>query len=133
MAEFRRITKRDNKTKLSEMAAKYEALLSEALELAKRKAESKPQTVRDILATGTVEGLASSLNAKAAAVCYRAEQYRRTWHSLTPWQYLEHTTVEEQAESMLQTVEDNIHMTETQSWPSLPSNPKPTKASKATP
>lgn len=128
MAEFRRITKRDNKAKLSEMAAKYEALLSEALEFAKRKAESKPQAVRDILATGTVEGVASNLNAKVAAVCYRAEQYRRTWHSLTPWQYLEHTTVEEQADSMLQTVEDNLHMTETNSWPSPPSNPKRTRA-----
>ncbi|WOB06851.1 hypothetical protein [Piscinibacter gummiphilus] len=106
------------------IAAKYEALLGEALEIAKRKAESKPQIVRDILATGTVEGLASKINRKAAAVSFRAEKYKRTWHAMTPWQYLEHTTAEEEAESIIQTVEDNIHMTETKSWPALPENHK---------
>jgi len=124
MSDFRRITKRDDKAKLSALAAKYEALLLEALDIAKRKAESKPQAVRDILATGTVEGLASKLNSKAAAVSFRAEKYKRTWHTMTPWQYLEHTTAEEEAESIIQTVEDNIHMTETNSWPPLPENRK---------
>jgi hypothetical protein len=124
MSDFRSITKRDDKAKLSAVAAKHEALLLEALEIAKRQAESKPQVVRDILATGTVEGLASKLNSKAAAVSFWAEKYKRTWHTLTPWQFLEHTTAEEQAESMIQTVENNVHMTETNSWPPLPANGK---------
>ncbi|XQA73522.1 hypothetical protein ACM9XA_19050 [Xanthomonas sacchari] len=122
MSHFRRITKRDDKAKLSATAAKYEALLLEALEIAKRKAESKPQIVREILATGTVEGLASKLNSKAAAVSFRVERYKRTWHTMSPWQYLEHTTAEEEAESIIQTVEDNIHMTETNLRPPLPAN-----------
>jgi hypothetical protein len=130
MPHFRRITKRDNKAKLAEAAAKYEALLSEALKIARQMAESKPLLVREVLATGIVEGLSSNLNSKTASVSYRAEKYKRTWHSLTPWQYLEHTTAEEQAELMIMTVEDNIHMTETNSWPSLPSDPKGTKGDK---
>ena len=122
MSDSRRITKRDDPEKLSALASKYETLLLAALEIAKQQGESKPQVVREILATGTVEGLASKLHSKTAAVRFRAEKYKRTWHSLTPWQYLEHTTAEEQAESMIQTVEGNIHMTETNSWPSLPEN-----------
>ena len=92
--------------------------------------ESRSQDVRDILATGTVEGLAAGLNAKAAAVSYKATKYRRTWHSLLPWQYLENTTAEEEAESMIQTIEDNIHMTEMNSWPPLPTKRRPPKTAK---
>lgn len=124
MATFRQITKRDDPAKLADVAAKHEALLTEALVIARRMADSKSQLVREILATGTVEGLATNLKSKAAAVCYRAEKYRRTWHSLIPWQNLEHTTAEDEAESMIQTVEANIHMTETNSWPPLPSDRK---------
>jgi hypothetical protein len=119
MSDFRRITEQDDKAKLLAEAAKHEALLLEALEIAKRLAGSKPELVREILATGTVEGLASKLGLKAAAVSFRAEKYKRTWHTMTPWQFLEHATAEEEAESMVQTVEDNIHMTETNSWPHL--------------
>jgi hypothetical protein len=124
MSDFRRITKRYDKAKLSAVAAEHEALLLEALQIATRQAESKPLVVRDILATGTVEGLASKLNSRTSAVSFRAEKYRRTWHSLTPWHFLEHTTAAEQAESMIQTVENNIHMTETNSWPPLPEDGK---------
>lgn len=117
MATFRRITKRDDPAKLADVAAQYKALLTEALAIAIRNAVSKPQLVQEILATGTVEGLASNLKSKAAAVRYRAEKYKRTWHSLIPWQNLEYTTAENEAESMIQTVEGNVHMTETDSWP----------------
>lgn len=130
MAAFQQITKRDDPATLSAMAAKHGALLSEALEIAKRRAESKPQAVRDILATGTVEGLASKLNSKAAAVSYRAEKFKRTWHTLIPWQYLDDTSAEEQAESMIWTVEDNLRMTETNSWPPPPAKRKRAKAGK---
>jgi hypothetical protein len=128
VATFRRITKREDKVELAKTAAKHEALLLEALEIAVRRAESKLQDVRDILSTGTVEGLGSGLNARTAAVSYKAIKYRRTWHSLIPWQYLENTTAEEEAESMIQTVENNIKMTETNSWPPLPAKRDPPKA-----
>ncbi len=121
MADFRPITRQDDQASLASAAARHAALLSEALEIAKRTAESKPLAIREILATGKVEGLASNLDSKAAGVSFRAEKFKRTWHSLIPWQYLEHTTAEEQAESMIQTVEDNLHMTETNSWPPLSS------------
>jgi hypothetical protein len=121
MATFRRITKRDDPAKLAAVAAKHEALLTEALVIAQRKAQDKPQIVREILATGTVEGLATSLKSKAAAVSYRAEKYKRTWHSLIPWQNLEHTTAADEADSMIDTAETNVHMTETDSWPPMPS------------
>jgi len=120
MVTFRRITKRDNPAKLAAVAEKHEALLTEALAIAQRKAEGKPAIVREILATGTVEGLAKSLNSKAAAVNYRADKYKRTWHSLIPWQNLEHTTAADEADSMIDIVETNVHMTETDSWPRTP-------------
>lgn len=122
MTDFEKITERDNPAQLAELATKYQALLTEALEIAKRKAIGKPQLVRDILATGCVEGLATNLKSKAAAVSFRAEKYKRTWHSLTPWQYLAHATSEDQAENMIQTIETNVHMTETDSWPPLPTD-----------
>ena len=131
MPHFRRITRRDEKAKLADMAAKHEALLSEALKIASQMAESKPMLVREVLATGMVEGLSSNLNSKTASISFRAEKYKRTWHSLTTWQYLEHTTPEEQAELMIMMVEDNIHMTETNSWPSLPPDPQGTKGDKS--
>lgn len=125
MATFRRITKRDDPAKLAEIAAQFQVLLTEALAIAIRNAASKPQLVQEILATGTVEGLASNLKSKAAVVRYRAEKYKRTWHSLIPWQNLEYAIAEDEAESMIQTVEANLHMTETDSWPPpLPSDRK---------
>jgi len=120
MSDFQRITEHDDRAKLAEEAERHEALLAEALGIAKHLAEAKSQLVREIIATGVVEGLASDLQAKAAAVSFRAEKYKRTWHSLTPWQYLGDTTAGEQAESMIQTVEDNIQMTESNLWPPLP-------------
>lgn len=130
MATFRRITKRDDPERLSDLAAKHLALLKEALEIAKGMADGKPQLVREILATGTVEGLATNVNSKVAAVCYRAEKYKRTWQSLIPWQVLEHSTAEDEAESMIQTVEANVHMTETETWPSAPADHKKRKTRK---
>jgi hypothetical protein len=90
MATLRRISKRDDPAKLAATGAKHGALLTEALALAQQIAIARPQVVREILATGTVEGLAMALNSKSAAVSYRAEKYKRTWHSLIPWQNLEH-------------------------------------------
>jgi hypothetical protein len=130
MATFQRITARDDPEKLADLSAKHQALLSDALEMAKQRSHNKPQLVREILATGTIEGLATNLNSKAASVSYRAAKYKRTWHSLIPWKNLEHTTVEDEAESMIQTVEANIHMTETNSWPALPPERKKPKAGK---
>lgn len=130
MTAFRRITKRDNPAELADAAAQYQALLAEALEIAKHKAEHKSQVVREILATGTVEGLAENLDSKAAAVCYRAAKFNRTWHTLIPWQNLEHTTAEDEAESMIETVEANVQMTETDSWPPLPAERRQSKVSK---
>jgi hypothetical protein len=120
MATFRRITKRDDPAQLAAVAARNHALLTEALAIARQIAEGKPEIVREILATATVEGLASALNSKTSAVGYRAEKYKRTWHSLIPWQNLEHTTPALEAESMISTIEGNLHMTETNSWPPLP-------------
>lgn len=130
MATFQRITARDDPEKLADLSAKHKALLSDALEMAKQRSHNKPQLVREILATGTIEGLATNLNSKAASVSYRAAKYKRTWHSLIPWKNFEHTTVEDEAESMIQTVEANIHMTETNSWPALPPERKKLKAGK---
>lgn len=61
---------------------------------------------------------------------YRAEKYKRTWHSLIPWQDFEHTTAEDEAESIIQRVEDNGNMTETDSWPPLPSDRNKLRARK---
>jgi len=120
MPTFTRITKRDDPAEIAKLAARYEALLLEALAIAKRAAGARSQIVQDVLATGTVDGLAGALNSKAAAVNYRAAKYKCTWHSLIPWENLEDATASEQAEAMLDTVETNIRMTETDSWPSSP-------------
>jgi len=127
MVTFRRITKRDLPLKVAALAEKHHALLVEALAIAQRKAKRKPQVVREILATATVEGLAKRLNAKAAAVSYRAEKHKRTWHRLIPWRNLEHTTATEEAESMISVVEDNVRMTEADSWPKSPTSQRQTK------
>jgi hypothetical protein len=120
MSDFRRITEHEDRASLQRQADMHHALLSEALNIASHIAQTKSQLVAEIIATGTVEGIASSLDAKAAAVSFRAEKYKRTWHSLIPWRYLEGTTADEQAESLIQTIEDNIEMTETNFWPALP-------------
>ncbi len=123
MTTFLSITERDDPAELTADAARYQTLLTEALALALRKAGGKPQLVRDILVTGTVEGLSRTRHAKYAVVTYRAEKYKRTWHSLIGWQYLQDSTAEEWADSMIETVEANVHMTETDSWPKYPSSP----------
>jgi hypothetical protein len=117
MTTFRRITKRDDLERIAATAAQYQALLTEALAIARRKAAKKPPIIRDILATGTAEGLNSSREAKYAVVTYRAEKYKRTWLSLIGWQYLRDSSAEEWAHSMIETVEANVQMTETDSWP----------------
>lgn len=117
MPAFRRITKRDDPRELATTAARYHALLNEALVMAQRQAVRKPQAIREILATGTVEGLSSTGDGKYAVVSYRAEKYKRTWLSLIGWQYLEGSTPEEWASSMIETVEANVQMTKTDSWP----------------
>jgi hypothetical protein len=55
-----------------------------------------------------------------AALTYRVPKYKRTWHTLIPWQHLEDTTPEEQAAAILETVRRNLHLTETDSWPKKP-------------
>jgi len=120
MATFRRISKREDPQKLAATAAQYQALLTKALAMAQRQALGKPKAIRDILATGTAEGLSSTGNGKYAVITYRAEKYKRTWLSLIGWQYLDDSTPEEWARSMIETVEGNVHMTETDSWPKGP-------------
>jgi len=117
MATFSRITKRDDPKEIATTAARYQALLTEALAMAKRKADGKPQIVRDILATGTAEGLSTKQNAKYAVVTYHAKTYKRTWLSLIGWQYLQNSSAEEWANSMIETVEANVQLTETDSCP----------------
>jgi hypothetical protein len=92
-------------------------LLADALAMAQRKAARKPQLIRDILATGTVD---SSQDAKYAVVRYRAEKYKRTWLTLIEWRYLEHSNAQQEADAMIETVEANLQMTETDSWPKPP-------------
>ena len=101
-------------------AARYRALLTEALSLARKKAKGKPKVVRDILATGTAEGSGEGRGRKYAVVAYRAEKYKRTWLSLIEWRHLDHRTAPEWADSMIDTVEANVRMTETDSWPKPP-------------
>ena len=125
MTTFRKNTNHDGPAQLDELAASYQKLLTEALEIAHRRASEKPVLIREILATACVEGLASSQISKVAGVSFRAERYERTWHSLIPWQYLEDATAEELAESMIETVETNVHMTETDSWPPRPDDQEP--------
>jgi hypothetical protein len=125
MPEFRRITKQDDPAQIASLAARYEALLAEALAIAQRSAGAKPQLVREILATGTVEGLARPLNSRVAALSYRAGRYKRTWHSLIPWESLDDETPAERAAAIVDMIETSIRMTETDSWP------KPRRASKA--
>lgn len=120
MATFEPITERDDPAQVAALAARYEALLTEALAIARRNAARKAKLVRDILATGAVEGLAKALDSRVAAVSYRAERYKRTWVSLIGWQYLKDTAPEDWAEGMIDTIETNIHMTETDSWPEPP-------------
>ena len=127
MATLPRITKRDSPLKLAAFTEKYETLLIEALAIAQRKATRKRKIVREILATAKIEGLAKDLNAKAAAVNYRAEKYKRTWHTLIAWRYLEHSTAADEAASMISHVEDYVQMTETHSWPKPEKNTKGTK------
>lgn len=96
-------------------AAKCQTLLSEALALARRRAKAKPQPVRDILATGAVEDPQDG--DEHAVVKYRAETYKRTWLTLIKWEYFEHFDLEACADSMIETVEANLRMTGTNSWP----------------
>jgi hypothetical protein len=118
---IRRITQRDNPATLAKKAARYEVLLKEAVSIAQHKATRAKPAVREILATARVEGMAERLNAKAAAISYQVAKYRRSWHTIIPWQALEHTTPAEEAETILHTVKHNLHLTETDSWPKPPS------------
>src|SRR5437763_9035578 len=101
MSEFTRITDREDPAQIAALAARYKAFLAEALVIAQRSAEAKPQVVRDVIATGTVEGLAQPLKSRVAALNYRAEKYKRTWHSLIPWESLEDETPAERAEAIV--------------------------------
>ena len=117
MSMLRKITKRDKPEVLSATAARNELLLLRALAIAQRKAARKKKILREILATGTVEGLAERLNSKASAVSFRVAKYKRTWHRLIPWKNLADSTPEEEAESILHSVVTNLQMTERNEWP----------------
>ena len=106
--------------KAAATSARYRALLTEALSLARRKARSKPKVIRDILGTGTVEASGKGRDRKYAVVTYRAEKYERTWLSLVEWRHLDRRTAPEWADSMIGTVEASVRMTETNSWPKPP-------------
>ena len=93
--------------------SRYEQLLTQALVIAQKKALGKPQLVRDVLATGKVEGE----DPRHAVVSYRAEKYKSVWRSLIEWRYLVGSTAEDWADSMIETVETNVQMSETGSWP----------------
>jgi len=114
---IRRITKRDSAATLARKAARYEALLKEAVSMAQHRAARARPIVREILATAEVEGLAKHLDAKAAVLSYRAARYGRTWHTIIPWQDLEDTTAAAEADAIIHTIEHNIHLTEADSWP----------------
>jgi hypothetical protein len=118
---IRRITQRDNPATLAKKAARYEALLQEAVSVAQRKATRAKPVVRKILATVQVEGMAKGLNAKAAALSYQVAKDRGSWQTIIPWQALEQTTPAEEAEAILDTIKHNLHLTETDSWPKPPS------------
>ena len=117
---LRRITGRDKPETIAKKEAKFEMLLLDALSIAKLRAKTKSSLLQSILETATVEGKAIGLNAKVSALTYRAEKYKRLWVSLIEWQGLEHSTPEEEAEGILHTLEANIDMSETNSWPKLP-------------
>lgn len=92
--------------------SRYEQLLTRALAIAQKKALGKSQLVSDVLATGTVEGE----DPKHAVVSYRAEKYQRVWRTLIEWRHLVGSTPEDWADSMIETVETNVQMSETGSW-----------------
>src|ERR1700739_912354 len=118
---IRRITQRDNPATLAKKAARYEALLKEAISIAQHKAARAKPVVREILATAQVEGMAKGLDAKAAALRYQAAKYGRSWHTIVPWQALEDSPPAGEAEEILHTIKHNIHLSETDAWPTLPS------------
>jgi hypothetical protein len=106
--------------KLAATAARYQALLAEALSLARKKARGKPKVIRAILATGTAEVSGKGRDRKYAVVTYRAAKYKRTWLSLIEWRYLDQSSAPEWADRMIDLVEANVRMTETNSWPKPP-------------
>jgi hypothetical protein len=96
--------------------SRYEQLLAQALVIAQKKALSKPQIVSDVLATGKVEGE----DPKHAVVSYRAQKYNSVWRTLIEWRFLAGSTAEDWADSMIETVETNVQMSESGSWPKPP-------------
>ena len=118
---IRRITQRDSPATLAKRAARYEALLKEAVSIAQRKAARAKPVVREILAAAQVEGMAERLNAKAAVISYQVAKYRCDWQTIIPWQALEDTTPAAEAETILYTIKHNLRLTEIDSWPKPPS------------
>ena len=116
---FQRITSRDKPESMAEKQARYEALLSEAVLIAKERAKTKSTLVQEILETTVVEGNAAGLETETSALVFRAKKYKRIWIRIQEWKYLESSTPEEEADSILDTLEANIHMTETNSWPTM--------------
>ena len=116
---FRRPINQDKSETIAEKQVRYEALLSEAVLIAKERAKSKSTLVQAILDTTVVEGKAAGLDTETSALVFRAEKYKRTWVRIQEWKYLASSTPEEEADSILDTLEANIHMTETNSWPTM--------------
>ena len=96
--------------------SRYEQLLEQALAIAQKRALGKSPSVSEVLATGKVEGE----DPRHAVVSYRAEKFKSVWRTLIEWRYLAGSTPEDWADSMIETVESNVQMSENGSWPKPP-------------
>src|SRR5579859_4009920 len=96
---IRRVTQRDSPATLAKRAARYEALLKEALSMAQHKAAREKPIVREILATAQVESQVASPNGKAASLSYRVARYGCSWGTIIPWEALEDTTPAAEADA----------------------------------
>jgi hypothetical protein len=117
MATFRRITSRDSPGKLAAEAARLEALLNRALEIALARSGRSRPIIRELLRNATVEGISLNSDIKAATITYPVPQFRRTWISIIPWENLADCTPGEMAAVIRETLLMNLKMTETNTWP----------------
>jgi len=88
MAGFRRITKRDKPEALDAAETEYGALLTRALELAKRRAVRSSVVLRKLFESAVVEGRSPSSDIKAAVITFSAPLFRGGLHYIYPWEYL---------------------------------------------
>ena len=108
MTSFRKITARDRPETIARSAASHEQHLRTALGIALRRANRSKPLVRELLVNAAVEGLASRLNAKVAAVSFKVPQFKQSWHQLIPWQILANNTPAETATSIAWSLRESI-------------------------